>query len=185
MQIVLYYRSCAHNRLLTLQCPWPLLHDFLRPGPSCWLQDFRCIYYIVGAVLLRPFDVLLDAPTRAAVVWCTRQSEGVWVGRKKTGESFNISAGLQRTAEGLECFQMALQQKTGSCWQESPSQSVPASNMQAQTTELGCIYSSFPLNEVKCSSWCREYKDSVTFCSAVEWHIIQRTRVGKIKTKKN
>lgn len=31
-----------------------------------------------------------------------------WV---KAGESFDIGAVLRRTAEGLECFQMALQQK--------------------------------------------------------------------------
>lgn len=32
-------------------------------------------------------------------------------GWAKAGESFDISAVLRRTAEGLECFQMALQQK--------------------------------------------------------------------------
>lgn len=35
--------------------------------------------------------------------------EWVWVGWAEKGESFNISFGLQRTAEGLECFQIALQ----------------------------------------------------------------------------
>lgn len=32
-------------------------------------------------------------------------------GWAKAGESFDIGAVLRRTAEGLECFQMALQQK--------------------------------------------------------------------------
>lgn len=56
------------------------------------------------------------------------------VGLAKTGESFNISSGLQRTAEGLECFQMVLQQKQAlASRQAHPSQpqSFPASNLQS------------------------------------------------------
>ena len=123
--------------------------------PSCWLQGFRCIYFIVGAVS-QTLWCAFGCPIRGRR-WCDVHGRVYgcvgWANKKKTkkktGESFNISAGLQRTAEGLECFQMALQQNTGSRWQESPSQSAPASNMQARTTEAGRIYSPFPLKEVK------------------------------------
>lgn len=55
------------------------------------------------------------------------------VGLEKTGESVNISSGLQRTAEELECFQMALQQKQALAGRQAhpkQPQSVPASSLQ-------------------------------------------------------
>lgn len=101
--------SRTHNspHMLMLQCPWPLLCEFTGPLAGCRSFNthiFHC--WAVHSGLRGAFG----CPTRALVVWCTRQSEGC-VGWAKTGESFNISSGLQRTAEGLECFQMALQQK--------------------------------------------------------------------------
>lgn len=71
----------------------------------------------------------------------------------KTGESFNISSGLQRTAEGLECFQMALQQKAGSGKsRRAHPQSAPVSPSLSQlllTCRKQSTENALPFNEVK------------------------------------
>lgn len=49
------------------------------------------------AVHTEPWGVF-ECPTRAAVVWCTRQSEGVWAGQKQGSHSASIlgSSALQK-----------------------------------------------------------------------------------------
>ncbi len=66
---------------------------------------------------------------------------------KKKRESFNIGSGLQRTAEGLECFQMALQYRNRLQQADEPIPVCPSLSQPAtcrdQSTERECTERAF------------------------------------------
>lgn len=130
-------------RLLTLQCPWPLLQQALPAG--CRILD--AYISLLGCSLGKPWGAF-GCPTRAAVVWCTRQSEGVWAGQKKQGSHSTSVLGSSALQKGWSVFKWHCSRNR--LWQADepipvrPSLPWPAT-CRDQSTEWECTGGAFNL----------------------------------------